>query len=330
MQTTQNKTALGCGCMSVIAGLLLIIVIGASIYLLNFALKPDNNKGRDYTRQYAAMKARYPWIKPWVDSLQNAKAIRDTFIIAQDGDRHHALYIYANPSEASKDSASPRAAVLIPGYTDCAVDMLHFGYIYNKVLGMNVLIPDLHANGKSDGTAMQMGWKDRKDVLQWIGIADSLFRGKAAHTRMVVHGVSMGAATAMNVSSEAPQIVRCYIEDCGYTSVWDEFSYELNDMFGLPDFPLLYSASALCKLKYGWSFGEASPLKQVAKCHKPMLFIHGGNDTYVPTHMVYPLYTAKPAPKYLVVFRGSAHAHSYLDHRWEYESTIKKFVDRYL
>ena len=45
-------------------------------------------------------------------------------------------------------------------------------------------------------------------------------------------------------------------------------------MFGLPKFPLLYSASALCKLRYGWSFGEASALTQVAKCKLPMLFIH--------------------------------------------------------
>lgn len=203
---------------------------------------------------------------------------------------------------------------------------------------MNLLIPDLHGNGKSDGTAMQMGWKDRIDALQWINIADSLFSDSTGKARIVVHGVSMGAATAMNVAGEIQnsgnsklsEDVKCFVEDCGYTSVWDEFSYELKDMFGLPDFPLLYSASALCKLKYGWSFGEASPLTQVAKCRKPMLFIHGGNDTYVPTRMVYPLYEAKPAPKYLVVFHGSLHARSYCDHRREYERRVTQFVEHYI
>ena len=66
-------------------------------------------------------------------------------------------------------------------------------------------------------------------------------------------------------------------------------------------------------MKYGWSFGEASPLKQVAKCRKPMLFIHGDNDTYVPTAMVYPLYEAKPQPKQLWIAPGSKHALSYRD-----------------
>ena len=61
-----------------------------------------------------------------------------------------------------------------------------------------------------------------------------------------------------------------------------------------------------------------------------MLFIHGGNDTYVPTRMVYPLYAAKPAPKQLVVFRRSAHASSYLDHHDAYTRIVCQFVQRYL
>lgn len=361
-QSTKTKNhsqrALGCGCMSVVFGFIVIIIVAASAYMLNFALRPDKNKGRDdYNGQFAKMEKRYPWIKPWVDSLRTNHAIRDTFVMAADGDRHHAIIIKApvqKQLKAHKGIASPLpkgegSAVLIPGYTDCAIDMLHFGYIYNKLLGMNLLIPDLHGNGKSDGKAMQMGWKDREDVLQWIAIADSLFAGADGHASIVVHGVSMGAATTMNVAGaiqnskiknqnpDNPKLqaklnadVKCFVEDCGYTSVWDEFGYELGEEFGLPEFPLLYSASALCKLKYGWTFGEASPLKQVARCTKPMLFIHGGNDTYVLTRMVYPLYNAKPAPKYLVVYHGSIHARSYCDHHVDYERRIKAFVERYM
>lgn len=88
-----------------------------------------------------------------------------------------------------------------------------------------------------------------------------------------------------------------FIDDCGYTSVWDEFAGELKNQFGLPEFPLMYSTSLLCKLRYGWSFGEASAISEVSKSSYPMLFIHGGSDTFVPTEMVYRLYEAKPDRK---------------------------------
>lgn len=329
----MNKTRNALGCLGLIIGLVIVLVVVASIYLLNFALKPEVNKGRDYMGQVAAMKKNYPWIDPWVDSLMQTRTVNgarhyvgivDTTVVSPDGDRHHGVFISA-PHPTS------RTAVLVHGYTDCAMSMLHIGYIYNKVMGMNLVIPDLHASGKSEGKAIQMGWPDRLDVLQWIGIADSLFADSTGHARIVVHGISMGAATTMDVSGEqTPASVKCFVEDCGYTSVWDEFNYEIGEQFGLPAFPLLYTASGLCKLKYGWSFGQSSPLKQVAKCHKPMLFIHGGNDTYVPTRMVYPLYNAKPAPKQLVVFRHSAHARSYRDHRDDYTRVVRHFVERYL
>ena len=89
---------------------------------------------------------------------------------------------------------------------------------------------------------------------------------------------------------------------------------------------MLYAASALCKLKYGWSFGEASPLRQVAKCHRPMLFIHGDADTYVPFRMMQPLYDAKPEPKAMWVAKGSKHADAYLDHPADYTAAVGRFL----
>lgn len=316
-----------------VLGILILSILGGSVYLLSFALHPAKNKGRDYAAQYRVMRGRYPWAVSWMDSVQRTKAVRDTFVMMKneetglflaDSTRLHALIIAA-------PRKTPRTVVVVPGYTDNAVDMLHFACFYNRELGMNVLIPDLHANGKSGGKAMQMGWNDRNDVLRWASIADSLFRDSTGHARIVIHGWSMGGATTMNISGmETPSYIKCFIEDCGYTSAWDEFSYELNDMFGLPDFPLLYTASALCKIGYGWSFGEASPLKQIAKCHKPMLLIHGGNDTFVPTRMIYLLYASKPAPKMMVIFHGSKHARSFKDHRRAYSRWVRAFLERYL
>ena len=88
----------------------------------------------------------------------------------------------------------------------------------------------------------------------------------------------------------------------------------------------LYATSLLCKIKYGCSFGEASPIKQVSKCPYPMLFIHGDNDTFVPSWMVHPLYETKQGEKELWITNGTEHALSYKDYSEEYAQRIKTFM----
>lgn len=323
------------GLVGVLA-LIIIAIVGGSFYMLSFSLTPEHNKGKDIPGSYEYMLREYPHIKPWLDSLQTVGALRDTFIINPEGRQLHAIF-------AEAPEPTDKTAVIVHGYTDDAIRMLMIGYLYNKELKYNILLPDLQDQGLSEGPAIQMGWKDRLDVLRWMKIANDIFKKRFEekidsissyiyeYTQMVVHGISMGAATTMMVSGE-PQhdFVKCFVEDCGYTSVWDEFSYQLKDMFGLPAFPLMYSTSLLCNAKYGWNFWEASSLKQVKKSELPMLFIHGDADTYVPTWMVYPLYEAKPAPKELWIVPGATHAMSYKDHPQEYTERVKNFVGKYI
>ena len=301
---------------------LAVVITGGSFFMLSYSLQPQKNKGRNVKESFAYTCQRYPEVKPWVDSLRRAHLLRDTFILI-NGERQHAVLAAASPRTG-------HTAILVHGYAVSYISMLPIARIY-AMMGYNILLPDLHGHGQSNGRDVRMGWKDRFDVLRWSALADTLFHDSTGHTQQVLHGVSMGAATVMNVSGEkTPAYLRCFVEDCGYTSVWDEFHYELGNRFGLPSFPLMYTTSALCQLRYGWSFGEASSLKQVAKCHKPMLFIHGDNDHFVPTWMVRPLYAAKPQPKELYITHGSQHAQSYRDHRKEYVARIRTFVGRYI
>lgn len=329
-------------------GVLVLIVIaltGGSFYMLGYSLTPEHNKGKDIPGSYEYMFGEYPHIKPWVDSLQAVGALRDTFIINHEGRQLHAIF-------AAAPEPTDKTAVIVHGYTDNAIRMLMIGYLYNKELKYNILLPDLQDQGLSDGPAIQMGWKDRLDVKRWTEVAHELFRqwDDISHDtiikvegycqigiesiekmQMVVHGISMGAATTMMLSGEKlPDYVKCFVEDCGYTSVWDEFSHELKAQFGLPPFPLMYTASWLCDAKYDWNFKEASSLNQVKKCKLPMLFIHGDADTYVPTWMVHPLYEAKPEPKELWLVPGAKHAMSYKDYPQEYTERVKEFVGKYI
>jgi len=223
-----------------------------------------------------------------------------------------------------QQETSHKWVITLHGYTGCKEEQYPMAMeFYEK--GYNVLGPDLRCQGSSEGDFIGMGWTDREDVLHWIEVATKLF----GHEHLVVHGVSMGAATTMNVSGEPmPKQLKSihFVEDCGYMGVWDEFSYQLSEEFGLPEFPLMYSTSLLCKLIYGWSFGEATPLEQVKKCQYPMLFIHGDADDFVPTFMVQPLYEAKPGKKDLWITKGAIHARSYDAYPQEYVKRIKAFL----
>lgn len=304
------------------------VLTGAGYYMVDYALKPEGlvTRSRDIPGSLEYMHRTYPEVGRWIDSLQHVQALRDLYIENEEGTKLHALYV---PAADSTD----RTAVIVHGYTDNAVRMLMIGYLYSRRLGYNILLPDLYGHGMSEGTEVQMGWKDRLDVLRWTEEANRLFGN---HTQMVVHGISMGAATTMCVAGEVQHglhrqpFVKCFVEDCGYTSAWDEFKGELKNQFGLPAFPLLHVASALCDMKYGWSFQEASPLEQVRKCTLPMLFIHGDADTFVPTWMVYPLYEAKPAPKELWVVPGAEHAVAYKENSEAYTRKIGDFVSKYI
>ena len=313
----KKKLTYGC----ILAVLILATALwGASDYMLDYSLRPDN-RGKDMNGSWRYMRETYPALMGWTDSLEKHNGLRDTFITAPDGVRMHAFYIRSvRPAR--------QTAIIVHGYTDNAIRMFHIGYLYHHHLGYNILLPDLRYTGLTGGDAIQMGWLDRKDVLQWIATAPALFGDSLT---AVVHGISMGAATTMMVSGEetVPGFVKCYVEDCGYTSVWDQFKKELKEQFGLPAFPLLYAASQLCEVRFGWNFKEASALRQVEKCTRPMLFIHGDRDDYVPTWMVGPLYEAKPAPKERWIVPGADHAASYQRYPEEYTRRVKAFVDRY-
>ena len=317
VKNKKKKVLIGSGIVLI---LLIASLIGGSLYMLDFSLRPVN-RGKDMEGSMAYMRQTYPHIVPWIDSLNQCRALRDTFITAPDGIRMHAFYVRA-------PRPTTHTTVIVHGYTDNAIRMFHIGYLYHHSLGYNILLPDLRYTGLTEGDAIQMGWLDRKDVIQWINTAPYIFGDSI---RAVVHGISMGAATTMMVSGEKlPDYIRCFVKDCENTRVWNQFEKELKGVFHLPAFPLLYVTEWICQLQNGWNFHEASALNQVKKCRKPMLFIHGDKDDFVPTWMVYRLYEAKPQPKALWVVPGVDHAHSYRDYPEEYTGKVRKFVEGYL
>ena len=309
--------------LAIVAALWLCTVFALN-GLLNYALKPDMKDGGKENLSWQSAFKNHPFLKPWHDSLVSNKSLKDTFIYSTvDGSRLHAFFIKAPRKTDS-------TAIVIHGYTDNAINMMMIGFMYNHEFQYNVIIPNLRCSGKTAGNYVQMGWRDSRDVLDWLHFTDKTF-GRDGFK--VLHGISMGAATAMMTSrfvetDKSVNNIGAYIEDCGYTSVYDQFAKELKGQFGLPAYPILDMASNLNKLLRSWSFKEASSLNCVKGCFTPMMFIHGDSDTYVPTEMAYELFKVKPTRKELWIVKGATHAQSYKINPQEYTKRVHSFLGR--
>ncbi|MER2173839.1 MAG: alpha/beta hydrolase [Carnobacterium sp.] len=259
-----------------------------------------------------------PWLeeKKWYDEVER----KEVSLESADGLNLSGVYI-------ESESTSKKVAILAHGYAGNLEQMAPYVKLYHD-MGFNVLVPDARGHGTSEGDYIGFGWHERKDYLQWIQL---MIDKVGTDAELALFGISMGGATVMNVSGEElPDNVKVIVEDCGYSSLNGELAYQLKDMYDLPEFPLIPVTSLVTKVRSGYWFGEADTVEQIKKNKVPMLFIHGAEDKFVPTDMVYDVYEANSSPKELYIASNADHADSYEENKEEYEQKVQEFVLKYV
>lgn len=291
----------------------------AGKFMSGFALTPTPHGVDDIERTRHKADSLLPGSTAWYDGLKAQGILKDSWITNDEGLKLHACTVpAANPAEAQG------TAIVVHGYGDNHFVFLYLVRMYRDLFNYNVLFPDLQYHGYSEGDEIQMGWKDRLDVLQWIDVAHKEW----GDDFMVLHGVSMGGATVMMVSGEPlPDYVKCIVEDCGYSSVVKQFNNNRKQSFGFVPPDVLQSASSVTKKKYGWGFWEASSLKQLEKSTVPMLFIHGDADDFVPFDNLQLNFDAKKQGyKEMYVCPDAVHANSYQKDPEMYIHKVSNFL----
>lgn len=309
--------------IAVLIALPILFLIGglfAGNMLYNLALNPNQDKSVVVNADHNSIDTGHETdpeekkaVKEWYENIKTDEYTMES---------RDKLSLKASVITQSSD----KWAILCHGYSGEIIHNMTAAYhFYNQ--GYNILMPAARGHDISEGDYIGMGWDDRLDIVDWIHtIVDQNENAKIA-----LFGVSMGGATVMMVSGEdLPDNVKVIVEDCGYSSVWDEFDYQLDMIFGLPDFPVLNFASLVTKVRAGWWIGDASAVDQVKKSKTPMMFIHGDADTFVPSAMLDVVYEAADVPKEKLLVEGAGHGAAASVLGQAYWDSIFEFVGKYI
>ncbi len=299
---------------------LLILVLGglgfAGNYFYTLAIDAHSDKSVVFGNEEEDPKAAQALKDSYHEMM--ARDTKDVWMKNKDGYRLHAYEI---------NQTGNKWIIVVHGYISEAKNMAEVANHFAEQ-GYRVLVPDLRSHGQSEGDSIGMGAWDSEDIVEWT----KYILKQDSSANIALYGVSMGASTVMMASGneQLPKAVKVAVEDCGYTSAWDEFSFQLDDLFGLPSFPALDAANLVTKLRAGYDLRDADAVSAVKRKKIPMLFIHGDSDDFVPTDMVYPLFKAAAGEKELMLVKGAGHGKSREVDPLAYWEKVDTFLEKYI
>jgi alpha-beta hydrolase superfamily lysophospholipase len=191
----------------------------------------------------------------------------------------------------------------------------------------SVLQFDFRAHGRSEGQCVSMGYNERLDLL---GAVDWL--QARAIERVGVLGFSMGGSVAISAAAQCPAIA-AIISDGGFARIEPTLRAGMRDR-GMPA-RLADILSPLIVEIAGWRVGcdlpAADPLRWIARISpRPVLLIHGGQDSYIPHGEIDRLYAAAGHPKELWLVTEAEHRQVDAVHPEEYIARVLGFFDQWL
>ncbi|GAB2024337.1 alpha/beta hydrolase [Lactovum odontotermitis] len=239
-------------------------------------------------------------------------------VTTSDGLQLHAWYLPA-------EQPTNKTVIMAHGYDGIRDRFFGFSWLFHH-LGYNLVMPEMRASTEAQGRWVGFGWLDKEDMKCWI--AQTIKKNPEAE--IALWGISMGASTIMMLSGDTlPSNVKCFIEDCGYDSVWNEIKHQLH-RYHVPAWPILPLMSFWCKIFAGYDWHEASSVTQLAKNTRPLLLIHGQEDNFVPFSMLAKNAAASQGITEVLEVPKAGHTQAYETDIPLYRQTIRKFLENYL
>ncbi|MCS7079954.1 MAG: MFS transporter [Chloracidobacterium sp.] len=213
--------------------------------------------------------------------------------------------------------------ILTHGLFRSRYEMLERGVALWK-LGYGVLLYDVRRHGKHRGEFCTVGYVERRDVRAAV----EFVRRRAPYDRIVLLGVSMGAAASLLAAAETPEVA-AVVSDSSFRSFRDAVSNDVRYL-GLPHWPLAPVLTYTTAWRMGFAVGDFDLERVARRITVPILFIGGGRDRRMPVETTLePLYRAArhPASRKLVI-GGAAHGEAYAVSPQRYIEAIDGFLQQ--
>ena len=297
-------------------------ILVAAVLLMSIATKP-----RCYDAKRSLRQVTEQGLLGEFDSLEK----EEIQIPSYDGYVLNGLYLPAKEE-------SNKYVVITHGITDTCYGSSKYANFYHR-LGFHVVMYDLRNHGSNVKTYTSMGVRECKDLRAVIGYVRERFGAGnfsdvlegnsediSQEISVGIHGESLGSATSILCLDDNLNLAFC-VADCGYSDLIKLMRHLVKNEYHVPDFfvPL---GDKLVKLFYGYSFSEIRPIDNLKNNHTPILFMHGADDTYVPTYMSQDMYEANAGYKEICLFEGAKHAKSIASDPEKYFEVLRGFLGK--
>ena len=243
----------------------------------------------------------------------------DLFLITQEGLRISCWFI--------PHRERPRGTIIyLHGVGDCKIGGIPYARLFHGK-GFNVFLYDSRGHGKSEGRYCTYGFYEKHDLSSAIDYLEG--RQDISVGRIGVFGTSMGAAVALQAAALDARI-DAIVAEASFTDLRTIMVDYQKRIIKLPWHFLRNLAISRSQKLAHFKARYVSPIHSVTNVHKPILFIHGTDDTRIRAEYSRTLYANANQPKELFLIHRGDHTDLLNVGGSEYEQRIMEFFDQHL
>lgn len=301
---------------AVAVALALLVTVGLP-WLLSFAItkagtRPDERARTDTPAAHGANFETVSFIST------DGNTLSGWYLPARGGDGNDG-----GDSNAREQPQRRVTFVLTHGLFRSRYEMLERGLALWRE-GYGVLLYDLRRHGASAAEFSTIGYDERHDVAA----AFRFVRAREPGHRVVLMGVSMGAAATLLAASEIrDENLLGVVAESSFLSFAETVRHHVR-LLRLPTFPFATLLIKFTSWRLNFAAEDYDVLRAVGKISRPVLFVGGTRDARMPTATVLePLYAAaQGAGKRKFIVEGATHGRAYDESPESYIKAVNEFV----